>query len=70
MAFDTDKFLSVLVNSSHLAIATLCQGSILVAHWCFHRDLSLTVQQTVSWFYALLAGHFASSQIWPDKGGQ
>jgi hypothetical protein len=62
-----DKALYILVNSSHVVIATACQASILTAHFFFHKDLSPTVQQTVNWFYTFLAGHFVGSQVWPDK---
>lgn len=62
-----DKAFDILINKAHVGIACLCQGSILVFHWKTGRDLGSGVQQTVSWFYAFLAGHFGASQVWPDK---
>ena len=53
-----NKVWDVLINKAHVGIACM---------WKTGRDLGSGVQQTVSWFYAFLAGHFGASQVWPDK---
>jgi hypothetical protein len=66
---DWDKFWDRLVNSSHLAVAAICQMAILALDRLGH-PIGATTQQTINWFYTFLAGHFGASQIWPDKKGE
>lgn len=60
-------YLDKVQNYMHVPIAMAFQAAILGWHWHTGKDLGTNVQGTVFSFYALLGGHFASSQIWPDK---
>lgn len=64
---NTDKLWDVLINKAHVAIAVIFQAGVLVWHHKTGRDLGANVAQTLNWFYMFLAGHFVSSQVWPDK---
>jgi hypothetical protein len=62
-----DSIFQTLMNKGHVAVAAVCQGAILFYHWKTGRDIGPNVQSTVFTFYGFLAGHFTSSQVWPDK---
>lgn len=62
-----DKLWEILVNKAHVAIAVIFQAGVLVWHHVTGRDLGLNVTQSLTSFYMFLAGHFVSSQVWPDK---
>jgi hypothetical protein len=61
-----NKLWDVLINKAHVAIAVACQGVVFWLDRSGH-PIGASTQQTVNWFYAFLAGHFCSSQVWPDK---
>jgi hypothetical protein len=67
MGVRLDKFFDVLINKAHVAIVVMFQGVILVWHKKTGHDLGANVTTTIQWFYGFMAGHFASSQVWPDK---
>ena len=63
----SDKLYDFFINKGHVILAASCQTTIFVMHYHYGKDISTNVQTTVNWFYMFLAGHFASSQVWPDK---
>ena len=69
MRCNWDKISDALINKLHVALACVCQAAIFTYHWKTARDLGPNVATSVNWFYGFLAGHFCSSQVWPDKPG-
>lgn len=58
--------LDAFVNKFHIVLGTVCQAAIIVFHFRTGKDLGPGVVSSVYAFYALLAGHAFTYQMWPD----
>ncbi len=57
-----DKIFDVIVNKIHIALAAVCQGTILFYQMHTGHDVQPGVQNTVYAYYAFLAGHNFTNQ--------